>query len=195
MPVKTLGALLLALAACAWTLAVLGQCPARLGFVFSLICGGLAWALVPWWSREASPAVGTPDAKAPPPVAAPEPPRTSSPPREKTPRGNAKGTLLERAPHAMTAREHALCFSKEVLAPARTDTPVAKLHSAYHDWCTARGEGPFPTREIGTELSALFERTGVEIVEIDGTRFIAGVRLKPRKAVLGRMATPRAAGA
>ncbi|MFA5956134.1 hypothetical protein [Hyphomicrobium sp.] len=86
-----------------------------------------------------------------------------------------------------TAREHALHFSRDVLAPAATDTPLAKLHSAYHNWCEALGEEPYAAREIGAEMAALFERTGIEVIEVDGTRFVSRARIKGArsKVVLG----------
>lgn len=87
--------------------------------------------------------------------------------------GPAKGSLA-----APTARDHAVRFSRDVLTPADADTPVAQLHSAYLEWCRSGDHEPFPTREIGAELAALFRRTGVEIIDVDGTRYIAGARIK-----------------
>ncbi|WP_045836444.1 hypothetical protein [Hyphomicrobium sp. 99] len=82
---------------------------------------------------------------------------------------------------APTAKEHAFRFARDVLEPADIDTPVVKLHGAYVEWCSAVGQEPFPVRTIGLELAELFKRTGIEIVEIAGTRFIAKARLNAQR--------------
>ncbi|MBS0240345.1 MAG: hypothetical protein JSR89_18185 [Proteobacteria bacterium] len=175
-PLRSLGALLLALGACAWALTFLGLCPARLGFAFSLMCSGLAWALVPWWQWSASPDADTPSGSSPSPDIAAGPTEHSVTPQPEA--ATTKPDNQESEPHATTAREHALRFCLDALAPARANTPVTRLYSAYHAWCAARGEAPYATLEIGTELVSLFERTGIEIIEVDGTRLIAGARLR-----------------
>lgn len=88
---------------------------------------------------------------------------------------------------APTARDQAARFAREVLTPADANTPVADLHPAYLEWCEHRGVEPFAKREIGTELAELFQRTGLEIVDIDGRRFVARAKLKTARPVLGPM--------
>lgn len=163
--VRMFGALLLAGAAGAWGLAFFGQCPVKLCVALSLMCSGLAWSLVPLWaSRETVPDADTlavnPDAHA---------------------KARKNAALLT------DAKDHAQRFSRTMLSPADVDTPVVKLHSAYLDWCRALGEEPCGTREIGTELAALFRRTGVEIVDVEGTRCVSRARVLPlgRSVALG----------
>jgi hypothetical protein len=86
---------------------------------------------------------------------------------------------------APSAMDHAIRFSGEVLTPSDVDTPVAKLHPAYLAWCRSRGQTPFSPREIGYELVNLFNRAGVEIIETDGTKYIAGARINSATPVSG----------
>lgn len=180
---RLLGALLLACAAGAWGMAFLGMCPARLGYALSLMCCGLAWALVPLWSRQRRWASrdAVPDVETPADV-----PATSIAKRETrrghTPHASRQTSAvsqLSRATAAPSARDHAQRFSRDTLTPANVDTPVVKLLSAYLDWCRALGEEPCGTREIGTELAELFKRTGVEIVDVGGTRCVSHACIRP----------------
>ncbi|MGO4682368.1 hypothetical protein [Hyphomicrobium sp. 2TAF46] len=50
---RFVGALFLACAAAVFVLALIGQCPVREGGALSLMFSGLAFALVPWWLKEA----------------------------------------------------------------------------------------------------------------------------------------------
>lgn len=79
---------------------------------------------------------------------------------------------------APSAQYHAVRFSREMLSPSQHDTPVSALRPAYVGWCTSKGYAPFPTLEIGRELAKLFARVGIEVVDADGTKLIAGVKIK-----------------
>lgn len=79
---------------------------------------------------------------------------------------------------ALSAHDHAVRFSREMLAPAEFDTPVSALHQAYLRWCLSKTEIPYSLREIGRELANLFARLEIEIIEIAGTKFVARVEIK-----------------
>lgn len=82
-----------------------------------------------------------------------------------------------------TARDHAFRFARDVLEPAEgVDTPIANLHPAYVSWCSSTGQSPFPVRTIAGELADLFKRTGIEIVDVAGTKVVAGAKLKDYEA-------------
>ena len=85
---------------------------------------------------------------------------------------------------APTARDHAIRFSRDVLTPSDVNTPVAKLHPAYLGWCWSNDP-----REIGLELVGLFDRSGIEIVDVDGTRYLARARIKTDDRTLGHLTT------
>jgi hypothetical protein len=90
---------------------------------------------------------------------------------------------------ASTARDHAIRFSRDVLTPSDANTPVAKLHPAYLRWCRSNDQTLFPTREIGLELVGLFDRSGIEIVDVDGTKCLARARIKTDNWTLGQIST------
>ncbi|WP_423415561.1 hypothetical protein RLW55_03260 [Hyphomicrobium sp. B1] len=82
-----------------------------------------------------------------------------------------------------TARDHAFRFARDVLEPANgIDTPIANLHPAYMAWCSSAGQCPFPVRTIAGELADLFKRTGLEIVDVAGTKVVAGAKLRDSEA-------------
>ena len=93
----------------------------------------------------------------------------------------APTTQLAHQPAALpapTPRDHAARFGLDVLAPGDTSVPIVKLHAAYLDWCRSRHVAPFAPREIAAALSALFEKSGLEIVEVEGQPHVTGARLK-----------------
>lgn len=165
---RLLGALLLACAAGAWGLAFFGACPARLGFALSLMCCGIAWALVPLWASS--------DGETPSAI-----PATSIAKREARRGTPLAVSQLSKDTVAPNAKDHAQRFSRDTLTPADVDTPVVKLLSAYLDWCRALGEEPCGTRDIGTELAELFKRTGIEIVDVGGTRCVSHACIRPSR--------------
>ena len=87
-----------------------------------------------------------------------------------------------------SARDHAVRFARDVVTPADANTPVADLQPAYLDWCRATDTTPFPTREIGLELANLFNRAGVEIIDIGGMKYVSRAKIKAGR-VLGPMTT------
>lgn len=118
-------------------MAFFGACPARLGFALSLMCCGIAWTLVPLWSRQcrwasrdATPNVETPSAI----------PATSIAKREARRDTPLAVSQLSKDTVAPNAKDHAQRFSRDTLTPADVDTPVVKLLSAYLDWCRALGK-------------------------------------------------------
>jgi len=86
---------------------------------------------------------------------------------------------------APSARDHAVRFSRDVLMPSDDDTLVATLHPAYLAWCQSNKQPPFPAREIGLELVDLFQRTGIEIVDIEGAKHLAYARIRADKGACG----------
>ena len=90
---------------------------------------------------------------------------------------------------APSARDHAVRFSRDVLTPSDANTPVATLYPAYLGWCRSNDQTPFPTREIGLELVSLFDRSGIEIVNVDGTKCLARARIKTDNWTLGQIST------
>lgn len=83
-----------------------------------------------------------------------------------------------KAIEAPTAHVHAARFGRDMLVPAEATTPVVNLYGAYLDWCAVREYHPLPTREIGSAMSELFKRAGLEIENIDGAPHLRGAMLK-----------------
>lgn len=84
----------------------------------------------------------------------------------------------KRLPGPSSAREHAAEFSVTCLrASPDTDTPLARLHSRYRQWCQENARKGLPASDLARELAGLFGEYGVPIEAVDGQMVIRGVAL------------------
>lgn len=140
---RLVGGLLLACSACALGLAVFGQWPVRIGFSVSLMCSGLAWALMPWWAPDIHPAPTAVAADNPISIPAADPIaplEIATPPKK----GSVAPFMAERLARIEGAR-----------------LATADLFEAYRNWCDEKGLAALDAEPFSDRLSTICDSAGI----------------------------------
>jgi len=96
-----------------------------------------------------------------------------------------EATAIEAVPdHAappINLKEHAAKFGISCLVPATgQQTQLQSIFEAYVQWCRSMSIEPLPSRDIGTELSALFGKAGIEIDSFENQHVALNIAIRPK---------------
>ena len=148
---RMLGAIFLACSAGALFLAAFGQVPVRAGVALSLMCSGLAWALVPWWDKPLAPAVDE-AASTDAPKPAPE---------------DGAGAMVDATPALVGSVP---MIMPEVLTPAKgKKIEIRRAYEAYEHACERAGACAVPPVEFVPLMQTLCDALDIERNDGAGT--------------------------